>query len=80
MAGMDLATYITTTGGSLETLSEKLDGTPIRTLQKWVSGERTPRAAEQQRISEVTGGAVTPTDFVRVRLDWEARQKARAAA
>lgn len=77
---MDLATYISTTNGSVESFSEKLDGTSPRTIKKWVSGERTPRAPEQQRILEVTGGAVTPTDFMRVRLAWKDKQRARAAA
>lgn len=77
---MDLATYLSTTKGSVESFSQRLDGTSPRTIKKWVSGERTPRPEQQQRISEVTGGAVTPTDFIRVRLDWEARQRAKAAA
>ena len=76
---MDLATYIRTTSSSVEDLSQRLGGTSLSTIKKWVTGERTPRSAELQRILEVTGGAVTPTDFMRVRLDWEAKQKARAA-
>jgi hypothetical protein len=31
---------------------------------KWMREERTPRPDQQRRIFEVTGGAVTPNDFV----------------
>jgi hypothetical protein len=76
---MDLATYLTTTKSTPETFSET-SGTPLATLKKWLSGERTPRPEQQQRIMLVTKGKVTPTDFINTRLEWETKRKARAAA
>lgn len=33
-------------------------------LRKWRYGERTPRSDQMRRIMEVTGGLVTPNDFL----------------
>lgn len=44
-------------------LADRLGSTSVRTVQKWMSGERRPRGEQIRKIAEITGGQVTFNDF-----------------
>lgn len=65
---MKLSAYLTHENVSPEQLAalirKKKGKASVSGIVKWLRGERTPRPDQQRVIFEVTGGQVTPNDFV----------------
>lgn len=61
---MNLATYMDEQHLSPEEMAGQLDDVSVSGLLKWLRFERVPRPEQMRRIFEVTGGKVTPNDFV----------------
>lgn len=59
---MKLKSYMTENGLTAQAMAERLSE-PVRTVQKWMSGERIPRPDSMRKIQEATGGQVTANDF-----------------
>lgn len=63
-SAMKLADYMKLKELKPEAMAEIIGDASASGVKKWMRGERRPRPSQQQRIFEVTGGNVTPNDFV----------------
>jgi transcriptional regulator with XRE-family HTH domain len=59
---MKLKTYMTENGLTARDMAERINGS-MRTVQKWVSGERIPRPDQMRKLTDATNGQVTANDF-----------------
>lgn len=63
---MKLATYMSLKKITPEEMAALVGNASASGVVKWMREERMPRPEQQRRIFEVTGGAVSPNDFVGV--------------
>lgn len=63
---MKLSVYMSAHGISPEEMARRIGDVSASGVLKWSRGERVPRPEQQRRIHEVTGGDVSPNDFVLV--------------
>lgn len=61
---MKLIDYMAEHSLTTEAMAAKIGDASASGVTKWMRGERLPRVEQLRRIFEVTGGAVTPNDFV----------------
>lgn len=61
---MKLSEFMSAAGLDDEQMAALLGGCTAHAVKKWRYGERLPRPEQLRRIAEVTGGQVTPNDFV----------------
>lgn len=61
---MKLAEYMKASGLEDESFAEMVGDCSSHAVKKWRYQERVPRPDQMRRIAEVTGGRVTPNDFV----------------
>lgn len=61
---MKLSHYMSTHSISPDEMAKRIGGVSASGVLKWSRGERVPRAEQLRRIHEVTGGDVSPNDFV----------------
>lgn len=60
--GMKLAAYLSQNGIDEISFASTL-GVSAKAIRHWVSGNRTPRREQMQKIISATKGAVSPNDF-----------------
>jgi transcriptional regulator with XRE-family HTH domain len=63
MLGMHLKAHLSETGEAVASFAGRV-GVDVKTLYRYLSGERFPTPENLRRIREATGGAVTADDFV----------------
>lgn len=61
---MLLAEYMKASGLEDEGFANSVGGCSAHAVKKWRYRERVPRPDQMRRIAEITGGKVTPNDFV----------------
>lgn len=61
---MKLADYMSREGIKPEEMAALIGDASVSGVVKWMREERIPRADQQRRIFEATGGRVSPNDFV----------------
>ena len=66
---MKLAAYMSLHDLTDEEMASQIGEVSVSGLRKWLRDERTPRPDQMRRIDEVTGGAVTPNDFILERAE-----------
>lgn len=77
---MLLSTYMTTEGISPEALATNMRGkASVSGIIKWMRQERTPRPDQQRLLFKLTGGAVTPNDFILSEKKPKAKRQSEAA-
>lgn len=60
---MNLKTHLSSSGETVAAFAGRV-GVDVKTLYRYLSGERFPTPENLRRIREATGGAVTADDFV----------------
>ena len=60
---MQLSEWLKLRGKTARDLAETIDVTPMA-VSRYISGERWPRRSVMEKITKVTGGAVTANDFL----------------
>jgi transcriptional regulator with XRE-family HTH domain len=63
MCAMNLKRHLSESGESVAAFAGRV-GVDVKTLYRYLSGERFPTPENLRRIREATGGAVTADDFV----------------
>ncbi|SFV33250.1 hypothetical protein SAMN05216456_1933 [Devosia crocina] len=61
---MKLISYLKSEALDLDDFATQVGGVTASGVRKWLRDERVPRPDQMRRIFEVTGGQVTPNDFV----------------
>jgi len=61
---MKLAAYMKSNKLRPDEMATRIGEVSASGVVKWMREERMPRADQQRRIFDATGGAVTPNDFV----------------
>ena len=63
---MKLSVYLTTKEITVADFAAAVGDVSASGVRKWVYEERVPRPDQLRRIAEITGGEVTPNDFILV--------------
>jgi transcriptional regulator with XRE-family HTH domain len=61
---MKLSDYMINEKITPEDMAARMGNASASGIIKWMRDERVPRPDQQRRIFDVTGGAVTPNDFI----------------
>lgn len=61
---MKLAQYMAEENLSPAQLAELIQSVSASGARKWMNGERIPRPDEMRKIHQLTGGRVSPNDFI----------------
>ena len=72
---MNLNEWCAMTGQSKKEIARQLGGISPRSVFRWATAERFPKPTELLKISEITKGAVTANDFVKLWADRNGQKK-----